>query len=810
VSPRRSKDLSLGLASAGRLASLVVIAVGALVLAGWVLDVSALVRIRAGLPAMNPFTAACFVLAGLGAWLLAEGPEARHAPHGRALALATAAIGGLRLLGTTPLSRRLEVVLFAAWSGRQEWGPMATGTATAMVLIGVGLAIMDSPRRRAGTGGQVLLLAAMAPALLSLGLYLFGAPVESRLPFLEPMAVHTAPTLVALVCASLLIRPRRGVMAVTTGNTIGSAMFRLMLPVVITVPAALGGLQLIGESRRLFGLAQGTALVATVTTAILVTGLWFAARGLSRAEEERRRMELALAESQQRLDMVLHSVGVGVWDWDIVSDTVTFDDTVMEHWHVERGPGMRMREVVSHIHPEDRERAIGLVRRTLKEGGEYSTSYRVVRSDGTHRALGARGYVTRDAEGRPVRLTGINWDVTRQQEAEEARHHAQLHQLELKDQFISHVSHELRSPLTVVYSFLEILLDGLAGEINEQQREFLLISQRNANQLRQMIEDLLEVTRAQTGKLVVNACRMPIAREIEATLEGLRPQAEAKQISLEDEFPERLPAVLADPYRVRQVLGNLVDNAVKFTPERGSIRLTASRTTGPEQALLVSVRDTGPGIPDAERDDIFRQLYQLDCGAPATRKGLGLGLYICRELVTRMGGRIWVESTPGAGSCFSFTLPLYSPAAAIVPLLTPENVARHEFRLIRVMFQPSTARSWADKDHVVVAAAAEVVRSCTLPDLDLILPRLGPSGDQESLCVLTCAGAEHAEALGRRIEGQLGRSDALQSSRLAWMIGMLALQPEPAFGADTEGLAAALAASIDTALDEADPGRKAA
>jgi len=507
--------------------------------------------------------------------------------------------------------------------------------------------------------------------------------------------------------------------------------------------------------------------------------------------------------------MVLRSVGVGVWNWDIVSDRVTYDDTVAEYWQAERGAAIGIREVIDHLHPEDRRRAIGAVRRALREGIEYSTSYRVLRPDGSHRVLGARGYVTRDAQGQPMRLTGVNWDMTLQHDAEEARHHAQLQELELKDQFISHVSHELRSPLTVVYSFVEILLDGLAGEINEQQREFLQIAQRNATQLRQMIEDLLEVTRAQTGKLVVNPCRMAVGQEIEATLEGLRPQASAKRVSLAADLPEHLPAVLADPSRVRQILVNLIDNAVKFTPEDGSIQVTAC-LAGAEEALLISVQDTGPGIPETERDDIFRQLYQLDCAAPVTRKGLGLGLFICRELVTRLGGRIWVDSTPGQGSRFSFTLPLYSPAAAIVPLLTPENVARGEYRLIRVAFRPSTTRSWAERDDAVVVAAVEVIRNCALPDLDRVLPRLGQDANQESVCVLTCAGTDHADALAHRIEGQLSRSEALQSSRLAWIIQALELDLGIASGDDPDALAVALSSSIEAALDEMELRRDAA
>jgi signal transduction histidine kinase len=788
--------------------SLAVIAVGALVLVGWILDVAALVRISAGFPAMNPLTASCFILIGMAICLLSQGPTSRHARHGRWLAIAAAAIGALQLLGPTQLGGAAAALLFPAWRERSWWVWMAPGTGTAMLLIGSGLAGMDWRRLRARTWGQVLLLVAMAPALLSLALYVFGAPTEPLSPLLRPMALLTAPGVVALAAAGVIIRPQGGVMTVATGGTIGSSMFRFMLPLVVAVPVALGGLHLVGQERHIYAASQGVALMATVTALLLVTGLWFVARGLGHAEEARERTERALAESRLRLDMVLRSVGVGVWDWEIESDAVTYDDTVREFWQVGSGGPIRMREALAHLHPQDRRPAVELVRRALAEGNEFSTSYRVVRPDGSRRVLGARGYVTRDAEGRPARLTGINWDMTLQHEAEEARNRSQLEQLELKDQFLSHVSHELRSPLTVIYSFVEILLDGLAGEINDQQREFLLITQRNATQLRQMIEDLLEVTRAQTGKLHVNPCRMTLAREIETTLEGLRPQAEAKQLSLAVELAEHLPTALADPYRVRQVLVNLLDNAIKFTPEGGAIQVIAGLDPSSADALVVSVVDSGPGIPPAERDDIFRQLYQLDLGAPATRKGLGLGLFICRELVTRLGGRIWVDSAADQGSCFSFTLPLYSPAAAIAPLLTPENVARGEFRLIRVTFRPSSPRAWGERDESVVATAIEVIRSCTLPDVDLVMPRLGPSADQESVCVLVCAGAEGATTVARRIEGQLARCEALQSSRLAWMIDALALEPEPVH--DLNALAAALSASIESALDEAEPWREAA
>ena len=693
MAPRSTGTLHPGLIRTGRVVSSLVALLGAGVLIGWILDVAALVRVREGFPAMNPLTAACLVLDGLAVWVLAEGEASRHARHGRWLAIAAACVGALQLVGATGLGTAVGSVLFPAWRERPGWTPMAPGSVTAILLIGIGLATMDSRTLRGRTWGQILLVAAMSPALLSLGLYLFGAPLGSGLSYLRPMAIHTAPAIVALACAGLLIRPEVGVLEVATGDSIGSAMFRLMLPVVVAVPIALAWMHLAGQRWGLYDASQGAALVATVTAMLLVAGLWVTANALRRAEVERRRVEHELAESQR--------------------------------------------------------------------------------------------------------------------EAEEARSRAQLQQLELKDQFLSHVSHELRSPLTVVFSFLEILLDGVVGTLNDEQREFLTISMRNATQLRQMIDDLLDVTRAQTGKLIVSLKRVSLRGEIEATLEGLRPQADSKGLMLTSELPDDLPAVLADPHRVHQVVVNLLDNAIKFTPEGGSIRVTA-RLADPAEGLTVSVTDSGPGIPATERDDIFRELYQLDYAAPATRKGLGLGLFICRELVTRMAGRIWVESEAGEGSNFSFTLPLFSPTAAMTALLTPENIARGEFRLILVTFQPSTRRSWGDRDDATVAAAVEVIRNCALPDLDLVLPRLGSSAGQERVCVLVVGGDGESAALARRIEGQLPRCDALQSSRLAWSIETFELEPGSAIGEDAHTLAVALSSKVEEVLDQLALRRNAA
>ncbi len=229
-------------------------------------------------------------------------------------------------------------------------------------------------------------------------------------------------------------------------------------------------------------------------------------------------------------------------------------------------------------------------------------------------------------------------------------------QLLLKDQILSNVSHELRTPLTAVHQFVSLLLDGLAGELKPEQKEYLEIASKNVDQLSRMIQDLLDATRADAGKLTMQPRPIELCDVVAEVIRTLRSRAAESGVSLTGEIPSELPTVRADPARVRQVLLNLVDNAIKFTPANGSVRVSAS--PGEPGSVLVAVSDTGIGMEPQVQAKLFQRLYQENAGSTASRQGLGLGLYISRELVSRQGGRMWVESQPGRGSTFSFTIPI--------------------------------------------------------------------------------------------------------------------------------------------------------
>jgi PAS domain S-box-containing protein len=228
-------------------------------------------------------------------------------------------------------------------------------------------------------------------------------------------------------------------------------------------------------------------------------------------------------------------------------------------------------------------------------------------------------------------------------------------QLEMKDEFISHVSHELRSPLSAVHQFTTILLDGLAGELNSEQREYLEITLRNSLQLRDMIGDLLEVTRAQSGKLTIEPQPTSLCDLFDPMIKTYERRAAEKGITFRITCPSELPLVQADPNRIGQVFSNLLDNALKFTSS-GAISVSGHSDEDGE-FVRIAVADTGCGISADSVSRIFDRLYQSPNTLESSRKGLGLGLHICRHLVELHGGRIWVESKEGEGATVFFTVP---------------------------------------------------------------------------------------------------------------------------------------------------------
>ncbi|MFN3432530.1 MAG: sensor histidine kinase, partial [Candidatus Sericytochromatia bacterium] len=226
-------------------------------------------------------------------------------------------------------------------------------------------------------------------------------------------------------------------------------------------------------------------------------------------------------------------------------------------------------------------------------------------------------------------------------------------------EFLSILSHELRTPINAIMGFGSVLDDEIAGPLNETQHAFTGKILSSADALLALIEDLLVVSRVQAGKFSV--ALQPTAFSVLATdaLVTQSPGAAKKGLTLANEVPDGLPLLEADPLRLTQVINNLVANAIKFTPPGGRVTVRAGLSEG---ALRCEVTDTGIGIAIADQPKLFQRFTQLDMSNTRAASGAGLGLSIVKAIVEAHGGAVGVESQPGAGSTFWFTLPLAGPA----------------------------------------------------------------------------------------------------------------------------------------------------
>jgi PAS domain S-box-containing protein len=297
---------------------------------------------------------------------------------------------------------------------------------------------------------------------------------------------------------------------------------------------------------------------------------------------------------------------------------------------------------------------------------------------------------------------------------------------EIQD-FYHTLSHELKTPLTSAREFVSIVMDGLAGPLNATQLEYLGIAKESCDQLRRYINDLLDVIRLETGKMSIEFKALPLAALVERVVEILAPAAAGKGVSLSCDCQPDLPAVPIDKQRIQQVLTNLTTNAIKFTPAGGQIRLSLGQSTADPECLQVDVRDTGQGIPKDQLDMIFNRRYQANHNAQSveSRNGLGLGLYICQELVELHGGRIWVESEIGKGSAFSFVLPKQAKAKGPHVLIVDDDEGMRETLRLAMEdqnFEVTTAEGGSEALQLMGKKTPDVVV------LDLMMAGLdGPS-----------------------------------------------------------------------------------
>lgn len=264
-----------------------------------------------------------------------------------------------------------------------------------------------------------------------------------------------------------------------------------------------------------------------------------------------------------------------------------------------------------------------------------------------------------------MELEAANADLKMSNVALEDAYERLLHMDRVKSDFVANVSHELRTPLTSIKSYAEILHDEIGNMEESQQKRFLRIIDSEADRLTRLVNNLLDIKKMEAGEMSWHDADFDVAGLCRETIRDFNPHAAGRGIDIRFDPEKNIPPVTADRDKIKQVLNNLISNAVKFSPE-GAGRIDVSVGSGNgagggQGAVVVSVSDNGTGIESSEHGSIFETFYRAKTVRPdINRGGVGLGLSICRDIVEHYGGRIWVESSPGKGARFSFTLPVKS------------------------------------------------------------------------------------------------------------------------------------------------------
>ncbi len=351
----------------------------------------------------------------------------------------------------------------------------------------------------------------------------------------------------------------------------------------------------------------------------------------------------ALQNSEERFRIAAECASDLVYDWDLTADHVDYFGATFERSLPQNTALARTRqEYWNQINPEDRPRIEQALKEHFETGKPFSEEYRIGDGHGSFVSVADRATAIRNQNGVPIRLIGTVSDITERKHAEQ-----------MKSDFVSFVTHQLRTPLSGVRWMLELAMDTMDNP--EDLKSFLQDARTSTERLIRLVNDLLDTSRLERGKLQLTLQNLGLAELTKDIVAEISPLALEKEQPVSIEAAPDLPQVYADAQLLRQALLNLLSNAVKYTPTGGTIKIQMGREG---DRVLWSIKDSGIGIPKADMGKLFEKFYRAGNVQSVETEGTGLGLYLVRLIVERFGGKVWCESTEGVGSKFLVALPL--------------------------------------------------------------------------------------------------------------------------------------------------------
>lgn len=664
-----------------------------LVLAGWITGVSALVQLLPSAVAMKPMTALIMALEAFSLWRLAAARRAGRFDGGaQALAVIVLLVGAVRLTDyIAGFNVHIDDLLFPGKTSRPDLaGEMAPHTALGFIFCGIASVLMDVRKRSRICPGQVAVLALGLLSLLALLGYGFGVVLFYRIGNTVPMSLESAFCFALLSVGLLVARPEQGVMRIVTSRTTGGTVARRLLPVAIVAPLFLGALLLRGERAGYYRWEFALSAFAAASVVIFSSLIWWNAKLLHHADVERWRAERRVSAQHQATRVLAEATSTPEAMpklLQVLGETLGwrlgFFWTPAAEGRLECAAAWRRgRERCEAMLAASRETKLetkdDLPGRVWSTGSPFwlgDTSKekhfpraQIAAADGLKSAYafpvfaeqqpyGVLEFFSDDSDMSDPALQAMLSSVATQAGlfVERTRAEERLRQMTANlqrsntelQQFASVASHDLFEPLRMVTSYLQLLSHRYQEQLDAQGKEFIALAIDGARRMHALIHDLLEYSRVESRGRSFGPAE--VQEVMDAALANLKVAIEESGARISS---RNLPRVNGDSVQLTQLFQNLIGNAIKFRRAEPPVIEVSAERHGSEWCFCV--RDNGIGIDPKHFERIFVVFQRLH-----TRQeypGTGMGLAICKRIVERHGGRIWVESAPGEGSKFCFTL----------------------------------------------------------------------------------------------------------------------------------------------------------
>lgn len=635
--------------------SILIVLISILFLIGWAFDISILKTPGPNYSTIKSNTAFSFLLIGISIWLLQKKRiNSRNILIARILSVIVLSIGSLTLFEyISGVNLGIDQIIFSEPRGAIQTvalNRMSIVAASSFLLIGISLLMIDMEKNRNFQVFQFfIILVGLISFLVVLG-YFYQTTIY-------PVRNTTAPSpygsiiLIVITLTVLASRPDRGFMELLTSERVSGIFGRRVLPIIIIVPLILGWLRILGEQIGLYDAAFGTAIAIFFTILIMIILIWSSILSIDRIDLRRMMAEENIRRQAELLNLTRDAIFVRN-----LENKITFWNKGSEEtygWNENEVLGKVIYELLQAEYPKPLED----IQADVLSYGQWNGELKHKKRDGTPIIVLSRWSLQKDENGNPIGFLEINTDITKRKNAEK-----KLKKLvgELKrsnyelQQFTFITSHDLQEPLRSIASFSQLLEMRYKNKLDKEADEYIKFVVDAAVRMKEMIQGLFDYSHIGTQK---EKCEpLNVEDVLKQVLSHLNTLIEENNAYI---TYDSLPLIIADKEQIAKLFQNLIENAIKFKKPDASPKIHISAYLDEEKGeYIFSVADNGIGLESQYSDkifEIFKRLHTID-----EYRGTGIGLAICKRIVERHGGRIWVESSLGNGAIFYFTIPVRS------------------------------------------------------------------------------------------------------------------------------------------------------